>query len=1353
MNERPTILDVIRVESRFRFKITKPDQVLAPIMETWDVELRPDLILNLSEGLIKAAKAYGQSPTRQLREEIIRRGKGFYRQLFLPGRSGDRLQAMLSEAHSPLLISTDVSEIPWELLHDGQDFLGNQYAMGRQLLKSVSIPIATPWQGDQIRCLLIADPRGDLPEARQEATQLKQWLLRQNFNVDMLLGNEASETEVLVRLTSDEYNFVHYSGHVYTNEADHTQGLVLCDHQLSSAQIERSINTNGPIVVLNGCDTASVEGLANAFLKSGAQLFIGTLYDVSDQGARHWAEVFYKGLISNLPAGEALRLARPPINAESRESTSGLAFVMYGNPCLQLIWGQAASDPAVTVLDRALETIGLHRRDFDNTCLNILESSLSYAGDTGVSSAHLFTAMLEGPDNRLRDYLQARDVDPTEVKKTFEQSFQFVEYLFQAASIDKPTEISLSESISHILQHARDLAVEAKRSQATFDDLFFAFAQRQNSGVSRVLQSLGVDLRELFQSGAIEAGSPEAALGRRTEQPIRENVQAGFEVPADKIRMRGSGTQAVVAQDHPSNLDKASTSSSIVDRYADVSFPSSVVRSQFYTLQVQILVAQRAEQQLPIKVELPRAGEKAAKVEIYVHAPDFDAREPLHGVIPVPPEADSTPLKFHLAAKTTGDHKIQVDFVQYGRYIGTVSLTIRAVDAGTKIAGEPAKQVGSPVIGQTGMPPDLMILITHQMLSTSMHQLKFVLHSSIPELKLYYRDAGTSLLFDSPDEWIDYNIQQVLQSAQQQNMVERRLRRMGNTLWDQLIPEEFKNIYWQIKDRLHTILIVSDEPWIPWEMVRPYRKTDTNIEEDDFICQSYALSRWIRGNPPMPLITLDESRVVGVGGTEGSDMPALPKVKDEVASVQSILNRAGVHTVSLSPRREELFQTFSHGGFHHLHIASHGRSTPQGGDLAYIALEDGEIAAIDLSGPALAFGNSHPLVFMNACETAQRGLSLTHLGGWAERFAEAGCAAFIGTLWAVEDNAAQDFARVFYEEICRGATLGDACSLARSKIRSETSASWLAYSLYSDPQAVLVLPKSTAPIEETDTAQQLVKQVPARETVILNADRYAPEIANALQVSMERASVLGASFVDSLLFFEALCAIPQGAVAQAFQRLGIDPEKFTLSLRTENDNRYARSPNGHPMDKVGISKSTVEILKIAERLAAQAGRQNLQDLDVLEALVLHNQNTVTKILMDAGVRPQLLLNRAFRVSGELNGEYFSQIGQSVLAEALQLSHHSHLVGSPQILGALVASKSGLAGQMLPVPQESLDTYVQSKLNATVVHSKRPIPQVISLDTCSTRAICILNLAELLARAEGSSVVEEKHLIEAYIATE
>ena len=77
---------------------------------------------------------------------------------------------------SPLCITTNDTELPWELLHDDQDFLALRHGVSRQLL-SVGAPGASVAEGRQERshalnCLLIGNPNGDLPAADAEVENL-----------------------------------------------------------------------------------------------------------------------------------------------------------------------------------------------------------------------------------------------------------------------------------------------------------------------------------------------------------------------------------------------------------------------------------------------------------------------------------------------------------------------------------------------------------------------------------------------------------------------------------------------------------------------------------------------------------------------------------------------------------------------------------------------------------------------------------------------------------------------------------------------------------------------------------------------------------------------------------------------------------------------------------------------------------------------------------------------------------------------------------------------------------------------------------------------------------------------------
>ena len=57
---------------------------------------------------------------------------------------------------------------------------------------------------------------------------------------------------------------------------------------------------------------------------------------------------------------------------------------------------------------------------------------------------------------------------------------------------------------------------------------------------------------------------------------------------------------------------------------------------------------------------------------------------------------------------------------------------------------------------------------------------------------------------------------------------------------------------------------------------------------------------------------------------------------------------------------------------------------------------------------------SAPTVFINACRSAGLTATYNRLDGWASKFLEAGAAAFIGSLWAVSDGAAREFAEELY---------------------------------------------------------------------------------------------------------------------------------------------------------------------------------------------------------------------------------------------------------------------------------------------------------------------------------------------------
>ena len=51
-------------------------------------------------------------------------------------------------------------------------------------------------------------------------------------------------------------------------------------------------------------------GLANAFLLSGVQHYIGTFWEIPDEAGSYFAICFYKSIAEGVSVGEAVRIAR-----------------------------------------------------------------------------------------------------------------------------------------------------------------------------------------------------------------------------------------------------------------------------------------------------------------------------------------------------------------------------------------------------------------------------------------------------------------------------------------------------------------------------------------------------------------------------------------------------------------------------------------------------------------------------------------------------------------------------------------------------------------------------------------------------------------------------------------------------------------------------------------------------------------------------------------------------------------------------------------------------------------------------------------------------------------------------------
>jgi CHAT domain-containing protein len=112
----------------------------------------------------------------------------------------------------------------------------------------------------------------------------------------------------------------------------------------------------------------------------------------------------------------------------------------------------------------------------------------------------------------------------------------------------------------------------------------------------------------------------------------------------------------------------------------------------------------------------------------------------------------------------------------------------------------------------------------------------------------------------------------------------------------------------------------------------------------------------------------------------------------------------------------------------------------------------------EIIGKATTFGQSYPIVILNAGHTGLQTFSLTGIQGWATKLLDAGASTFIGTLWSVNDETALNFVKELYTQLAVGISLGESIRNARIKCKRQGDTSWLAYQLYGHPNSKINFP-------------------------------------------------------------------------------------------------------------------------------------------------------------------------------------------------------------------------------------------------------------------------------------------------------
>ena len=156
----------------------------------------------------------------------------------------------------------------------------------------------------------------ELPFSEMEAKVIEKHSLGQTVMLTRELASKAS----FLQQPLDSFDVLHFATHGITNnKVPELGGLVLSnslstDNLLLTPEIKR-LRLNAKLVVLSGCDTATgalivgegLMGLSRAFMQSGAQNVMGTLWKVQDDATAVLMSKFYENkLVHNMEIGAAL---------------------------------------------------------------------------------------------------------------------------------------------------------------------------------------------------------------------------------------------------------------------------------------------------------------------------------------------------------------------------------------------------------------------------------------------------------------------------------------------------------------------------------------------------------------------------------------------------------------------------------------------------------------------------------------------------------------------------------------------------------------------------------------------------------------------------------------------------------------------------------------------------------------------------------------------------------------------------------------------------------------------------------------------------------------------------------------
>ncbi len=257
----------------------------------------------------------------------------YFKKHLLGNGDGLRIGLQFDESASLLV------KLPWEFLHDGEDFLVARRNTLLSRLPSSQKRIKSPPIESVLRMLVIISSPVDSNCAPLNTEKERDRILRA---VDKLHASGkivvdftdiATIETIQSYLNENDYHIVHFSGH--GGCTDGCSYLVLENEDLSAWVVDNQTISDLfagrgiRLMVLSSCKCADLD-LANKLARKGVPAVVSFQYSILDESASRFAEVFYSALTSGNPVDLSMTEARIAMrNAEGSNKLDFATPVLY----------------------------------------------------------------------------------------------------------------------------------------------------------------------------------------------------------------------------------------------------------------------------------------------------------------------------------------------------------------------------------------------------------------------------------------------------------------------------------------------------------------------------------------------------------------------------------------------------------------------------------------------------------------------------------------------------------------------------------------------------------------------------------------------------------------------------------------------------------------------------------------------------------------------------------------------------------------------------------------------------------------------------------------------------------------